>query len=134
MMKILQKVSHVLLQRSVEGFMWHSLFFSSTKHKDSNTRVFCLCCVNLRRAGRGLLEKLIVLQHARQIVDSLRKSSYLSNSPFRVLHLLQVVQVLLIDPNAPLEAAALWHFHVHGADVLLTIILTFLPQSAETTE
>lgn len=50
-------------------------------------------------------------------------------------YLLQVVQVLLIDLDPPpLEAAALRHFHVHGADELLAIILTFLPQGAETTE
>ena len=52
----------------------------------------------------------------------------------RTSHLFQVVQVLLVDPDAPLEAAALGHFHVHGADVLLAIILTFLPQSAKPTE
>lgn len=48
--------------------------------------------------------------------------------------LFQVVKVFLIQPDATLEAAALGHFHVHGADVLLAIILTFLPQSAKTTE
>lgn len=44
-----------------------------------------------------------------------------------------MVQVLLVDLD-PLEAAALGHFHVHGADVLLAVVLTFLPQSAETAE
>lgn len=51
------------------------------------------------------------------------------------MYLLQVVQVLLVDPDPPpLEAAALRHFHVHGADVLLAVVLTFLPQRAETAE
>lgn len=51
------------------------------------------------------------------------------------VYLLQVVQVLLVDLDPPpLEAAALRHFHVHGADELLAIILTFLPQGAETAE
>lgn len=50
-------------------------------------------------------------------------------------YLFQVFQVLLVDQDSSsLEAAALWHFHVHGADVLLAIILTFLPQSAKTAE
>lgn len=70
------------------------------------------CNVNLWRADRDLLEKLVFLQHARQIVDSLRKCSYLSNSPFRVFHLFQVVKVFLVDPDAPLEAAAFGHFHI----------------------
>lgn len=49
-------------------------------------------------------------------------------------YLFQVVEVLLIEPDAPLEAAVLGHFHIQGADVLLAIILTFLPQSAKTAE
>lgn len=98
----------------------------------------------------------------RQIIDSFRKGSDLPHSPLRVLHLQQVhqvrtcseelrrpgrrercvlpdllhlVQVLLVDPDPSfLEAAALGHFYVHGADVLLAFILTFLPQSAETSK
>lgn len=96
----------------------------------------------------------------RQIVDALGKRADLSHRPFRVFHLptniqpevrkhgsggiqhqkvsaylLQMVQVLLIDPApSPLEAAALRHFHVHGADVLLAIVLTLLPQRAEAAE
>lgn len=49
-------------------------------------------------------------------------------------YLFQVVEVFLVDLEALMEAAALGHFHVHGADVVLAIILTFLPQSAKTTE
>lgn len=43
-----------------------------------------------------------------------------------------MVEVILIDADAPLEAAAFGHFHIHGADVLIDVILTFLPQSPET--
>ena len=45
-----------------------------------------------------------------------------------------MVEVFLVDPDASLEAAAFGHFHVHGADVLIAVVLTFLPQSAKTTE
>lgn len=48
-------------------------------------------------------------------------------------YLLHLVQVLLVDPDPSfLEAAALGHFYVHGADILIAFVLTFLPQSAET--
>lgn len=148
----------------------------------------------LWRARRHFPEKHVILQHAlkhrgaqnsvqcsrwtacsvwshrsrsashRQIVDSLRKGSYLSDGSFRVLHLwkvtestqihlktkqiycvinkfnwesvylFQVLKVILVDPGASLEAAVFWHFHIHGAHVLLTVVLTFLPQSAKTSK
>lgn len=50
------------------------------------------------------------------------------------LYLFQVLQVVLVESDSPLEAAAFGHFHVHGADVLLAIVLAFLPQSAKTTK
>lgn len=134
MLEILEKRSHMFYYkgwRQLEGFRLGTVF---TNRSDSNATVLHFCRVDLRRADGDLLKKLVMLQHARQVVDSLRKSSDLSNSPLRVFHLFQVVEVLVIDPDAPLEAAALGHFHVHGADVLLAIVLTFLPQSAKTTE
>lgn len=100
----------------------------------------------------------------RQIVDSLRKGSYLSDGSFRVLHLwkvtestqihlktkliycvtnkcnwesvylFQVLKIILVDLGASLEAAVFWHFHIHGAHVLLTVVLTFLPQRAKTSK
>lgn len=50
-------------------------------------------------------------------------------------YLLQVLQVLLVDLDPPpQEAAALGHFYIHRADVLLAVILTLPPQSAKSAE
>lgn len=95
----------------------------------------------------------------RQVVDPLGKGSDLPDGPFRVLHLeqrgtlsqrldtdwsssslrassylLQVLQGLLVEMAASLEAAALGHLHVHGADELLALVQTLLPQRAEASE
>lgn len=45
-----------------------------------------------------------------------------------------LVQVVLVDPQAPLEAAVLGHLHVHGAHVLLAVLLALLTQGPEATE
>lgn len=50
------------------------------------------------------------------------------------VYLFQVLKVILVDLGASLEAAVFWHFHIHGAHVLLTVVLTFLPQSAKTSK
>lgn len=50
------------------------------------------------------------------------------------LYLLQVDKTVVIDTGVPLEAAALWHFYVQRADVVLAVIITFPPQRAKTTK
>lgn len=50
------------------------------------------------------------------------------------VYLFQVLKVILVDPSTSLEAAVLWHFHIHGAHILLTVVLTFLPQGAKTSK
>lgn len=50
------------------------------------------------------------------------------------MYLFQVLKVILVDLGTSLEAAVFWHFHIHGAHVLLTVVLTFLPQSAKTSK
>lgn len=51
-------------------------------------------------------------------------------------HLFKPVQVILIDLElkAFLEAPSLWHLHIHRTDVLLTLILLLLPQTAKATK
>lgn len=41
-----------------------------------------------------------------------------------------LVQVVLVDGD-PLEAAALGRLHVHGADVVLAVVMAPPPQAAE---
>lgn len=49
-------------------------------------------------------------------------------------YLFQVVEVILVDPDASVEAAVLGHFYIHGAHVILAVVMTLLPQSAETSK
>lgn len=50
------------------------------------------------------------------------------------LYLLQVIKTIFIDRDVPLEAAVLWHFYIHGADVVLAFFVTFPPQGAKPTK
>lgn len=50
------------------------------------------------------------------------------------LYLLKVVQSFFVDTDVSLEAAALWHLHVHRTDVILSVVMTFPPQRAKTTK
>lgn len=112
----------------------------------------------MRRAQvTGLLFNLRCQSH-RQVVDSLRKGSDLSDGALGVVHLPydtnttrqgftqqfnqaeetsdspHLLQVVLIELDAPLEAAAFGHFDVQRADELLAVILTFPPEGAEAPE
>lgn len=51
-----------------------------------------------------------------------------------VSYLLQLVQVVHIAPQAPPEAAVLGHLHIHGAHVLLAVLLALLTQGPEAAE
>lgn len=42
--------------------------------------------------------------------------------------LLQLVHLIFIGPQSHVEAAALGHLHVHGAEVLLAVLLPLAPQ------
>lgn len=43
-----------------------------------------------------------------------------------------LVQIVLVDVDLPpLEAAALGHVHVHGADVVFAVVMAFPPQAAK---
>lgn len=43
-----------------------------------------------------------------------------------------LVQILLVNVDlSPLEAAALGHVHIHGADVVLTVVMALPPQTAK---
>lgn len=90
----------------------------------------------------------------RQIVDSFRKDFDLSHRPLRDVHLStgpangfktsnqvksevcpHLVQILLVNVGLPpLEAAALRHVHVHGADVVLAVVMALPPQTAKAAE
>lgn len=41
---------------------------------------------------------------------------------------------MLVDQDPPLEAAALGHLQVHGADVFLAVVRAFLSQGAKAPE
>lgn len=51
-------------------------------------------------------------------------------------HLFKPVKVILIDLElkAFLKASSLWHLHIHRTNVLLTLILLLLPQTAKVTK
>lgn len=115
-----------------------------------------------RRGGGEVLPRRSGSASHRQVVDSFGKRSDLPHGALGVLHLqtrhthrtgselrksategrckgaeeaAYLLRLLLVhlDPG-PLEAAALGHLHVHGADKLLAVVRALLPQRAETAE
>lgn len=114
-----------------------------------------------QRGGRVLPWRSGSASH-RQVVDSFGKRSDLPHGALGILHLqtkhahaeseprksspevwcegaeeaaylLQMLQLLLKDLRpGPLEAGALGHLHIHGADKLLAVVRALLPQRAET--
>lgn len=119
--------------------------------------------VKQQRGGEVLSRRSRSASH-RQVVDSFRKRSNLPHGALGILHLqtrhthaksephksstevrcegaeeatylLQALQLLLTDLHpGSLEAGALGHLHVHGADKLLAVVHALLPQRAETTK